>query len=65
MTLQFCLHGETLFEATDKFFDKVMVNTDDKKLKDNRLKLVKEINQLYVEGIADLSEIHVNRKEKE
>jgi len=51
------LYGESLAQVTSKFFDKVMVNVDDERLKNNRLKLLKEINSLYANNIADLSVI--------
>ena len=51
------LYGNALADITNSFFDKVMVNVEDEKLKNNRLKLLKEINNLYVNNIADLSKI--------
>ncbi|MFH0732010.1 MAG: glycine--tRNA ligase subunit beta [Candidatus Omnitrophota bacterium] len=51
------VYGETLFDVTHKFFDKVMVNVDNGQLRNNRLKLLKDINELYVKQIADLSQI--------
>lgn len=39
------------------FFDKVFVNVEDEKIRSNRLSLVKRINQLYSQKIADLSQI--------
>jgi glycyl-tRNA synthetase beta chain len=40
----------------DKFFDDVMVMCDEQKLRNNRLALVKYINQLFMQ-FADFSEI--------
>lgn len=39
------------------FFDKVFVNVEDQKIRSNRLSLVKKINELYSQKIADLSQI--------
>jgi len=64
------LYGESLSGITHDFFDKVMVNVDDKSMKDNRLALLLAVNRLYVDNIADLSKMVVegeqgNRREKE
>ncbi len=53
------LYAEALSDITNSFFDKVMVNVDDKKLRNNRLKLLKGINVLYVRDIADLTKVVV------
>lgn len=39
------------------FFDRVFVNVEDMRIRNNRLSLLKEINELYSEKIADLSQI--------
>lgn len=39
------------------FFDRVFVNVEDEKIRNNRLSLMKKINELYSQKIADLSEI--------
>lgn len=39
------------------FFDKVFVNVEDEKIRNNRLSLMKKINELYSQKIADLSQI--------
>ncbi|MDE1888802.1 MAG: glycine--tRNA ligase subunit beta [Planctomycetota bacterium] len=39
------------------FFDRVFVNVEDEKIRNNRLLLLKEINELYSAKIADLSQI--------
>ena len=39
------------------FFDKVFVNVEDEKIRNNRLLLLKEINELYSQKVADLSQI--------
>ena len=39
------------------FFDKVFVNVDDERVRNNRLGLMQAVNRLFSERIADLSEI--------
>ena len=39
------------------FFENVFVNVDDKKVRNNRLTLLKRINLLFAEKVADLSQI--------
>ena len=41
------------------FFDKVFVNVEQQTIRENRLRLVKKINELYSSRIADLSKIVV------
>ncbi|MFH1645492.1 MAG: glycine--tRNA ligase subunit beta [Candidatus Omnitrophota bacterium] len=53
------LFGEKLFDIIHVFFDKVLVNVEDSKLRDNRKVLLMSINRLYTEAIADLSKIVV------
>lgn len=53
------LFGEKLFDAVHMFFDKVLVNVEDSRLRDNRKRLLKSINRMYTEAIADLSKIVV------
>jgi glycyl-tRNA synthetase beta chain len=49
------LYGETFFDPLHHFFDRVMVNVEDETLRRNRQALMKEINCLYTEEVADLS----------
>lgn len=49
--------SDTFAEPVHAFFDKVFVNVEDEKLRNNRLVLVKNINQLYAPRVADLSKI--------
>lgn len=51
-----------LRETVDSFFDKVLVMTDDESLRNNRLRLLHDISQLFL-SIADISEI-VREKDK-
>jgi glycyl-tRNA synthetase beta chain len=46
----------TLRPAVDRFFDKVLVMAEDKTVRQNRLRLLDRLNQLF-SGIADLSQI--------
>lgn len=47
--------GDSFFTPLNDFFDKVMVNCDDLAVRRNRHALMKEINRLYTEQLADLS----------
>ena len=42
----------------DAFFEAVMVNTDDKAIRSNRLSLLKEVDELFM-SFADFSQILV------
>lgn len=48
-------YGEIFFEPLHEFFDRVMVNVDNAEVRRNRQALMKRINRLYTEGVADLS----------
>ena len=43
-----------LKEPVDQFFDNVMVNVEEKKVRDNRIALLQRLHELFVE-IADIS----------
>lgn len=49
------LYGETFFEPLHNFFDRVMVNVEDSTIRRNRQTLMREINVLYTQRVADLS----------
>jgi len=49
------LYGEVFFESLHKFFDNVLVNTEDEALRQNRLAMMQAINSLYADRVADLS----------
>ncbi len=51
------LYNDVFAEPVHVFFDKVFVNVEDEKIRNNRLLLVRKINELYVENIANLSYI--------
>ena len=49
------LYGETFFDPLHDFFDRVMVNVEDLSIRRNRQALMKQINNLYTDQVADLS----------
>jgi glycyl-tRNA synthetase beta chain len=49
------LYAKAFTKPVHQFFDKVFVNVDDMSLRNNRILMMKQINQLYTERIADLS----------
>lgn len=51
------LFGQVFYGPVHDFFDQVMVNVEDAKIKTNRQSLMKQINRLYTEHLADLSVI--------
>ncbi|MBI4971233.1 MAG: glycine--tRNA ligase subunit beta [Candidatus Omnitrophica bacterium] len=48
-------YGQVFYEPIHKFFDNVMVNVEDREVRANRQALMKKINALYVDRVADLS----------
>ncbi len=48
-------YGQVFFKVLHDFFDKVLVNVEDKALRLNRLAIMKAINRLYAEHVADLA----------
>jgi glycyl-tRNA synthetase beta chain len=49
-----------LREPVDAFFDDVMVNVEDKPLRDNRLNLLKQLRALFL-NVADISQLVVSK----
>lgn len=49
------LYGQIFFKPLHDFFDHVMVNVENPQVRSNRQALMKEINFLYTEKVADLS----------
>ncbi len=47
--------GEVFYDAVQEFFSQVMVNAEDTSIRRNRQILMKRINSLYAQKIADLS----------
>ena len=50
-------YGEVFFDILHQFFEKVLVNVEDEGVRRNRLAMMKEINELYTEPVADLSKL--------
>jgi len=48
-------YSEVFAKPVHDFFEKVFVNVEDEQIKNNRLLLVKKVNELYVENIANLA----------
>lgn len=53
------VYGEAFYKPLHVFFEKVKVNVDDDALRTNRLALMKAINSVYVDRVADLSKIKI------
>jgi glycyl-tRNA synthetase beta chain len=53
---------EVFAQPVHVFFEKVYVNVDDAAVRNNRLLMLRKINELYSREIADLSQIVVERK---
>ena len=53
------LYGEVFFEPLHEFFAKVMVNVKDPQIQQNRLALMRSINTLYTDRVADLSKLAI------
>ncbi len=51
------LYGEAFYKPLHDFFDGVMVNVEDPKVRVNRQALMKKINRLHAENVADLSQL--------
>jgi len=47
--------GKVFYQPIHDFFDKVLVNVPDEKVRSNRLALMKKVNRLYTDSVADLS----------
>lgn len=52
------LYADIFCDIVHRFFEEVLVNVDDEAVKNNRLLLLKQINRLVTEDIADLSLVH-------
>jgi len=50
-------YSSIFLRPINTFFDKVRVNVDDQKIRLNRMALLKEINMLYTDKVADLSRL--------
>ncbi|MFC1624727.1 glycine--tRNA ligase subunit beta, partial [Candidatus Omnitrophota bacterium] len=50
-------YAQAFFKVLHDFFDKVLVNAGDRALRLNRLAMMKAINELYTERVADLAKL--------
>ena len=57
------LFGEVFFTPLHEFFARVLVNVPDQALQQNRLALMRLINTLYTDRIADLSKLSILQRE--
>ncbi len=57
------LYGATFFDILHLFFDKILINVKNEKIRENRLALMNVINKLYTRGIADISKIKTQLNE--
>lgn len=53
------LYGRAFYDIIHLFFDRVMVNVEDERIRKNRKALLYLINRLYTERVADLKETEV------
>ena len=51
------LYYKAFAQPVHSFFEKVFVNVEDEGVRNNRLTLLKKINELYSQGLAELSQI--------
>lgn len=54
-------YGHSFSEILHQFFEKVLVNVENRPVRQNRLVLMKAINELYTETVADLAKLQMNR----
>jgi len=52
-------YGKTFFDVLHEFFERVFVNVEDEAIQQNRLALMRVINALYTEHVADLSKLAI------
>ncbi len=52
MTSEF---GKIFYQPIHDYFEKIMINVEDQKIRSNRLALMKKVNRLYTDSVADLS----------
>jgi glycyl-tRNA synthetase beta chain len=53
------LYGEVFYDPLHEFFAKVMVNVEDPQIQQNRLALMRSLNALYTDRVADLSKLTI------
>jgi glycyl-tRNA synthetase beta chain len=52
------LYADTFFDTLHQFFEKVMINVENKDVRINRLRLMRSINTIITDKVADLRLIH-------
>ena len=55
-------YGKVFYDVIHVFFDKVLVNVKEEKVRRNRIALLEAVNVLYTGRVADLSKIVVSRE---
>jgi len=58
------LFARAFVASVHEFFEKVFVNVEDRAVRRNRLSLMKRINAMYTERVADLSEIVISENQQ-
>jgi glycyl-tRNA synthetase beta chain len=53
------LYANVFYDTLDRFFDSVLVNVEDKEIRQNRKEMLYRINRLYTEKVANLQEMEV------
>ncbi len=56
-------YAQTFSRRLSDFFDRVLVNVEDEKQRENRMILLKKINRVYTDRLADLSLLQFERGE--
>ncbi|MBI4368587.1 MAG: hypothetical protein HY588_04265, partial [Candidatus Omnitrophica bacterium] len=51
------VYGDKFYQPVHDFFDRVLVNHEDEKIRANRQALVRRVNRIYSERGADLSQL--------
>ena len=54
------LYDEAFYDLLNKYFDEVMINAEDAKIKINRKSMVRNINYLFTKHIADLRLVKID-----
>lgn len=53
------VYADVFYDILHIFFDKVLINVENEKIRENRLALMKAINKLYTGGIADIAGVNL------
>lgn len=57
-------YGRSFVDILHQFFEKVLVNVEDREIRRNRLAMMREINELYTKSVADLSKLMIQGEGK-